>query len=187
MVAPSRPSLRSATRRSLGLAESPPTAVLQNTAITPPIKRAKRTIQSSSIDNETHTLRKQKIQLDIIARPKAPARSRNAKDLVPAAHKSPDGVLTSLSVATPIINGVSQCSTDNHPDTSTRLVTIESITAPAAKLSKVVRIQQEDKRTLRSQGGGSRLRSELSLYFPNYDEIINDEPKEPGESILKHD
>jgi len=37
----------------------------------------------------------------------------------------------------------------------------------------------EDKRTLRSQDGGSRLKSELSIYFQNYDDIINDAPKTP--------
>jgi len=185
MVAPSRPSLRSSTRRSLGLAESPPTAILQNTIITPPTRRAKRTIRSSSLNNETHTIKKQRIQLDIAARPKAPVRSRNAKDLAPVAQEPSDGVLTSLAVPSPISNSVSQRATENLSGTSTHHVTIGSTTAPAASSGKDVRIQQEDKRSLRSQGGGSRLRSELSLYFPNYDEIINDEPKEPGNPPLK--
>ncbi|KAI9700489.1 MAG: hypothetical protein M1820_006788 [Bogoriella megaspora] len=44
----------------------------------------------------------------------------------------------------------------------------------------------QDKRTLRSQDGGSRLKSELATYFQNYDEIINDTPVEPGnECTLK--
>ena len=37
-----------------------------------------------------------------------------------------------------------------------------------------------DKRTLRSQDGGSRSKSELALYFPNYEELISTEPKEAG-------
>lgn len=40
-------------------------------------------------------------------------------------------------------------------------------------------VKESDKRTLRSQNGGSRSKSELSWYFPNYEELINDEPKEP--------
>ena len=40
-----------------------------------------------------------------------------------------------------------------------------------------------DKRTLRSQDGGSRSKSELSLYFPNYEEFINNEPKEVGKQL----
>ncbi|KAL1631517.1 hypothetical protein SLS54_000278 [Diplodia seriata] len=30
----------------------------------------------------------------------------------------------------------------------------------------------QDKRTLRSQDGGSRLKSDLAIYFPNYDDVI---------------
>ena len=175
MVAPSRPSLRSSTRRSAGLGESPPTAILQNTPITPPITRAKRTIRSSSFNDAPHTLKKQRIQLDITTRPKVPARSRNAKERVPPANKRSEGVVTP-----PVINGFSQHTTDYILTTPTEHVTVESNGAPAANGGLSIRIQQEDKRTLRSQGGGSRLRSELSLYFPNYDDIINDEPKEPG-------
>ena len=39
---------------------------------------------------------------------------------------------------------------------------------------------ESDKRTLRSQDGGSRSKSELALYFPNYEELISTEPKEAG-------
>ena len=38
--------------------------------------------------------------------------------------------------------------------------------------------KQEEKRTLRSQDDGPRLKSELAIYFPNYEEIIFDVPKE---------
>ncbi|KAF2736614.1 hypothetical protein EJ04DRAFT_153237 [Polyplosphaeria fusca] len=37
--------------------------------------------------------------------------------------------------------------------------------------------QNHDKRSLRSHDGGSRLKSDLSIYFSNYDEIIADAPK----------
>ena len=38
--------------------------------------------------------------------------------------------------------------------------------------------KQEDKRTLRSQDDGPRLKSELAIYFPNYEDIIFDVAKE---------
>ena len=38
----------------------------------------------------------------------------------------------------------------------------------------------EDKRSLRSHDGGSRSRSELAQYFPNWDEIISNEPQIEG-------
>ncbi|MCJ1477562.1 hypothetical protein MMC13_006234 [Lambiella insularis] len=56
-----------------------------------------------------------------------------------------------------------------------------SITTPTTRhghpTGKVVK--KVDKRTLRSQDGGSRSKSELSLYFHNYEELISDQPKEP--------
>ncbi|KYG43461.1 hypothetical protein M433DRAFT_156735 [Acidomyces richmondensis BFW] len=39
--------------------------------------------------------------------------------------------------------------------------------------------QKEDKRTLRSQDEGPRLKSELATYFPNYEDIVFDVRKEP--------
>lgn len=39
---------------------------------------------------------------------------------------------------------------------------------------------RDEQRKLRSQAGRLHLKSELSLFFPNYDEIINDEMSEPG-------
>lgn len=41
-----------------------------------------------------------------------------------------------------------------------------------------------DKRSLRSHDGGSRSKSELALYFPNYDELVSIEPKEPGQLYI---
>ena len=40
------------------------------------------------------------------------------------------------------------------------------------------------KRALRSHGGGSRSKSELAQYFPNFDEIINPDLKKKGILIL---
>ncbi|KAF1996718.1 hypothetical protein P154DRAFT_498197 [Amniculicola lignicola CBS 123094] len=38
----------------------------------------------------------------------------------------------------------------------------------------------QDKRSLRSHDGGTRLKSDLSIYFSNYDDVIADAPKAPG-------
>lgn len=40
--------------------------------------------------------------------------------------------------------------------------------------------QTNDKRSLRSQDGGSRSKSELSLYFTNYEQMLSLESAEPG-------
>ena len=41
--------------------------------------------------------------------------------------------------------------------------------------------QSNDTRTLRSQGGGSRTKSELALYFTNYEQMLRLNPAKPGE------
>lgn len=40
--------------------------------------------------------------------------------------------------------------------------------------------KKPDKRILRSQDGGLRSKSELALYFANYDELVSIEAKNPG-------
>ncbi|KAI9044789.1 acetyltransferase SAS4-like domain-containing protein [Aspergillus affinis] len=39
--------------------------------------------------------------------------------------------------------------------------------------------QQQQRRSLRSHDGGSRARSELALYFPNYEQLLSFEPPKP--------
>lgn len=41
-----------------------------------------------------------------------------------------------------------------------------------------------ERRSLRSHDEGPRLKSELAVYFPDYEEVIYDAPKEPGMSDL---
>jgi hypothetical protein len=49
---------------------------------------------------------------------------------------------------------------------------------------KPVGSSARETRTLRSKDGGSRLKSGLSIYFANYDDIITDAPKPPGSYSL---
>lgn len=42
------------------------------------------------------------------------------------------------------------------------------------------RIASEDTRSLRSKAGGSRLKSDLATYFPNFEDIISGALAEPG-------
>ena len=47
--------------------------------------------------------------------------------------------------------------------------------------------QAQDKRSLRSQDGGSRLKSDLAIYFSSYDDIIAGVPKPPGTTAPRPD
>lgn len=50
---------------------------------------------------------------------------------------------------------------------------------PDAPVRPAYQGKKVDKRTLRSQDEGPRLKSELATYFPNYEEVILDAPHEP--------
>lgn len=84
-----------------------------------------------------------------------------------------------------------QTANDNHAMRKKRVIEVGSGTSTphtmeSGKLSvPSVAAKVEEKRKLRSQNGGSRLKSELSVYFPNYDDIINDTPKQPGKSMVR--
>jgi hypothetical protein len=43
--------------------------------------------------------------------------------------------------------------------------------------------QLEERRKLRSKDGGSRSKSELAMFFSNYEQMLSLEPPKPGESI----
>jgi hypothetical protein len=43
----------------------------------------------------------------------------------------------------------------------------------------------EESRSLRSKAGGTRLKSDLAIYFANFDDIITDAPKSPGSCASK--
>lgn len=46
--------------------------------------------------------------------------------------------------------------------------------------------RQDDKRKLRSEDGGSRSKSELALFFNNYEQMLSLEPSQPGKSAAIH-
>ncbi|MCJ1352393.1 MAG: hypothetical protein MMC33_002377 [Icmadophila ericetorum] len=133
-------------------------------------KRAHDTISS----NDCHpAVKKQKLDAKTLLHPNAALRDHFASKSFNAAssdHSSANSTVNSriISAVQPSANGTSITNGDlpHRPATQT---------APSqtSNTSKEV-----DKRTLRSQGGGSRSRSELALYFPNYDELIGNEPKE---------
>jgi hypothetical protein len=53
---------------------------------------------------------------------------------------------------------------------------------PKQKLlaTRIFRGQGDETRSLRSKAGGSRLKSDLAIYFPNFEEVISGKPQDPG-------
>lgn len=178
MAAPSRPSLRSSSRRNTSLEEVPPTDIQQNPL--PNIRRGKRTRDHSVDSLSNASVKKQKP-----SPPKQSERSREAgkgSALKTLPLRDKPGTKASVTSRPPDpeppqpqqqINGFTS-TTSQYLDQHLSRDNDQRVANNPAPLKAA------DKRSLRSHDGGSRSRSELALYFPNYDELVSIEPKEPG-------
>jgi len=174
MAALSRPSLRSASRRNTSLEEVPPTDIQQNPL--PTTRRGKRTRDHSLDSLSNASVKKQK--------PSPPRQSERCKE----AGKS--RALKSLPVRDK--PGTKDAVTSRPPDPDPLQQQINGFTTTTQHLNQsafgnndlvvnnTTTFDPADRRSLRSHNGGSRSKSELALYFPNYDELISIEPKEPS-------
>jgi hypothetical protein len=182
MAVPQQPSLRSSRRSTYLPDPQPPTA-------SPPVKQylRKRTHDAFLAHKQDQPSKKLKpnsnphSQAHLSSKPHAytPAFSPLTKPTVGVTHTSnspiPSPRITTavqpLADGTLITNGYPRVQVERRINTDK----VTNNDTGSGKPSKAA-----DKRTLRSQAGGSRSRSELALYFPNYDELISNEPKESG-------
>lgn len=167
MAASTRPLLRS-SRHNAGL-ELPATVVQNNTLPKVPLRCGKR---PHDLPDEPKPAKKPRLSAEGIEHPTLTIRHRATKVIFAAATNT-QGVATpspATSAEQPISNGIGIAITTHN---STYVV-------PSGKSTSTV--QNKDlKRSLRSHDGGLRSKSELALYFPNYDELISGEASEPGE------
>ena len=181
MAGPTRPSGRSIPLRNAPRDEAPAT-VLQHDD-TPSATRPTKRARDASLTNGLPTVtKKQKIdKVSDKLRSTPAARNRIAKPLPPTTKSAatPPGVVTHIQEAPvprvtkavqPLANGTIATNGLHNP-----------INASTDGRTLVGQARKEaDKRTLRSQDGGSRSKSELCQYFPNYEELISLEPKQVG-------
>ncbi|KAI9811345.1 MAG: hypothetical protein M1827_005505 [Pycnora praestabilis] len=169
MSAPSKPSLRSSSRQNAGLVESPATATHNNITKAVATQRAKRARRATGDDDEGIPPKRNRLAVQINARTKIAASSKVEKFVPPlyTPLTRPDNVSQRTS---PTANGFTIAQKQQNTPNPLGLDPNSASTRLA---------QQSDKRTLRSQDGGSRFKSDLSLYFPGYDEMVSNEPKEP--------
>lgn len=73
----------------------------------------------------------------------------------------------------PPLNGAQSTDCNNHLAHEGGITAIGSAEVP----------EKVEARNLRSHDGGSRSKSELALYFSNYDEILSMEARDPGMMI----
>jgi hypothetical protein len=180
-----RPPLRSSNERQTRLNFLPVSRTNNTTIATRRTSRSGPFLaladDETSVKQTTHTP----------AKPAPPARTNSRKR--PAAALEPDATdtrpPTKIIVTQPhgelqrITNGVAVplgIDADNvpsRPGSSGKLVA-PPVPAPASTASS----QSQEKRSLRSHDGGSRLKSDLAIYFANYDDIIAGIPKPDGMS-----
>lgn len=172
MAALSRPSLRSFTRQCPSLDDLPTTDTQQNLPSPRRAKRRRDASVSSSITSDQFC-KKPKVYSRGFLRSKNVARTEVGNEISTPGNKVGNAVLKTsrkqeygqLDFTDPVATIV--CG--QNPKVSNGHV------SDRVGLSRKV-----DKRSLRSHDGGSRSKSELSLYFVNYDERVCTEAKDTG-------
>ena len=167
--------MRSSSRRSESLDELPPTVIQQNSSDN--TRLGKHPLEPSVKANEARSIKKQKLHSkeplltkdtsqNLETRPSPTFGAGAARHAETYGEQLADTAVVqpgTINDPTAIANGT-RAASENNENTS--------VSAESSK--------QSEKRTLRSQAGSFRSKSELSWYFSNYDEIVNDEPREPG-------
>ena len=172
----SRPSLRSSSRNNSILNEVPRTLADQNPLTNS--RRGKHT-RASPLENQNNTSAKRlklghpdpTLSRDVsnTCAPKSlPIRDRSA-----AHHAATQVGRSRKPDPAQHINGTTTTIQNAQSYNNNATLTVNSKDASS----------QNDKRSLRSHDGCSRSKSELALYFPNYDELVSIEPKEPGRTF----
>lgn len=173
MAAPSsRPSLRSSNRNHTILTEVPPTHADQNLANS---RRGKRNRDSSLRNQSNASVKRLRLGLSDPTRSKDDSRIHAPKSLPIRDRSATQDAVTQV--------GRSQKPVPPQRINGTTLTTqhAQLFNTDAPRTDSPTNVSsQNDKRSLRSHDGCSRSKSELALYFPNYDELVSIEPKEPG-------
>ena len=178
MAALSRPSLRSASRRNAGLELSATGTQRKSPTHIP--RHWKRTRDLTLLNDESRAPKKQKIRLQELPR-QVIAQGHNADCVVVPPNNSPKGVPTQGVISR---NKKLEITRQDVSNVETSAIDSKSTPDGTANEVGVATVARKvDKRSLRSHDGGSRSKSELALYFHNYDEIVSIEPKVPGMTI----
>ena len=179
MAAPStRPSLRSSNRNNTILTDVLLPRIHADQNPLPNSPRGKHT-RASSLENQSNT----SVKRLRLAHP----------DPTPSKHISKKCPPKSLPIRdrSAVQDAATQVGKSRTPDpsqhingTTTPLPNAQSSNSnPTLNVNTKEISGKNDKRSLRSHDGCSRSKSELALYFPNYDELVSIEPKEPGRTF----
>jgi hypothetical protein len=145
--------------------------------------RSKRARISSISDTQRLTKRLKTNQNNALSKFKFPLRNRRLED---APKTKPISVTKPVLLSYPISNSTPTPIASHPNKTSNQLSTNKTLPKNVATNQSEVAIpqQQEERRKLRSKDGGSRSKSELAMFFNNYEQMLSLEPPKPGESAV---
>lgn len=179
MAALSRPSLRSSSRHNNTTVDNLAITDLHHNATHPPTVRPAKRVRdaSSSVDNDLKAFKKHKTNASVPINSNPTVRPCKEEERSAAAARP-----------SPLARDHDPVAKSNHAQQSGSQ---ESTSISArSRFYKKHHIHEADgakagnntvdKRSLRSHDGGARLKSELSSYFANYDEILSTEAKQHG-------
>ncbi len=192
MVAGSRSSLR---RPSLRGQKSPG---LSSPAVdsTPPLRpqsgngantlRSKR-VRSSTISGQEQDLKRRRLSTNKgdIAELRIPLRSRGGlpKVISPPPAVTPSAPTPKLYANTPTSIPRPLDSPSGKPQYDQIKIIEEK--AKASIRGNPLSVAQDERRKLRSEDGGSRAKTELAQYFPDFEEMLSLKPPDPGETTSR--
>ena len=144
--------------------------------------RSKRARISSISDTQRLTKRLKTDQNNALSSFKFPLRNRRLED---APKTKVVSVTKPVLLSSQVANAM-PTSTTTHPTKSTNQIsTYQKLQKDVTtNQTELVVPQQEDRRKLRSKDGGSRSKSELAMFFNNYEQMLSLEPPKPGEIIV---
>ena len=130
----------------------------------------------------TRPTKKQRAEDEVRSRRRPASRSEDAR----ISHTPRDGVTARMHARTDALPLREAHGPFKSPGRA--LTGRKAAPAPLSSITKPIVVSTavhagDEKRTLRSQIGASRFKSDLSLFFPYYDEMISNEPKTPGEMV----
>jgi hypothetical protein len=183
MVARSRPSTRRPNWH--GEPRSPESTPVTDEPLPPELPKAlrsKRTRISSISDPQRLNKRLKTNQNDALSKFKFPLRNRRLEDdskTKPVDVTKPVLLSPHVSKPTPTPPPIA-----NKP--TKQLGATKSLQKNVTTNQTEVAIpqQQEERRKLRSKDGGSRSKSELAMFFNNYEQMLSLEPPKPGASDI---
>ncbi|KAL8800139.1 MAG: hypothetical protein Q9182_005377 [Xanthomendoza sp. 2 TL-2023] len=181
MAAQSRLALRSSGRNGQGLDESLPATVIQR--IPSPPNNKKRIHPPSTNHTDNLPAKRTRNGLDSIFQPRTATvysrKSGERSTSVPADEHAVTHVAASPHNPPARFTSIVQQQQQQQPHNPTTTNSLTGTTGYGrpTETQNIPAVNRADKRSLRSHAGGSRFRSELALYFADYDEVLSDQPK----------